>query len=268
MSRADVHYAMINAKFDCTCSLIDMKPNRPPQQHNIMILPTDAEYSRQVITAYNLGYGIPDEYYQHPEVINVDKLANHLRVFPQGQFMAYDVDTDRIVGMCSSMIVDFDATRPLMDTWCATTANGTLNAHRPDGEWLYGVDCVVLPAYRGQGIGGRLIQARKNLLHKLNLRGMVAGSMPNDYHKAAIAGVTIQDYVNEVVAGKRWDTNLSNQLKKGFRIHNIIPNYVSDYPKTRNYAVAIIWENPEYRVPRGLPARITNHITLSRKFST
>ncbi len=233
------------------------KPHRPTPQGNFVVLPTDEDHLEAVIEAYNIGYGVPHTYYNHPDALNIDKLANHLRVFPQGQFMAYDIDTERVVGMCTSMIVDFDPDRPLLESWRRTTGDGTLNTHRPDGKWLYGVDCVVLREHRGQGVGGKLIKARTAALRKLNLRGMVAGSVPIDYHIAAAAGVSIEDYVADVVAGRRWDTNLSKQLKKGFRVHNIIPNYIMDYPKTLNYAVAIVWDNLNYRAPKALPARRT-----------
>ena len=234
---------------------MDSEPHRHYVDTNVMVLPLEADYIEQAVDTYIQGYKIPQTYLDHPECMNAVKFAESLKHFPEGQFMALDTTTDRVVGVSSSMIVRFDPSQPLMESWCETTADGTLRTHDPDGDWLYGVDSVVLHAYRGKGIGGRLIKARYNLARRLNLRGMIAGSMPIDFHKASAEGVNIQAYVDDVLAGRRWDTNLSKQVKKGFRVHNIIPDYLMDAPSTRNYAVAILWDNPAYRPARGVSQR-------------
>lgn len=109
---------------------------------------------------------------------------------------------------------------------------------------MYGVESCVHPEYRGRGVGSLLMDARFDVLRRLNLRGLVAGSIPMDYHKVA-ASMTIEDYVREVVEGKRFDTNLSKQLHKGFQAHNLIPEYIYDL-RSLNWAVAIVWDNPAY----------------------
>ncbi len=78
------------------------------------------------------------------------------------------------------------------------------------------------------------------------MRGMVAGSAIMDYHKVA-DHVSAEQYVQEVVAGKRFDTNLSKQLKMGFRALALIPNYVADDWRTLGWGVTIVWDNPDYR---------------------
>ncbi len=120
---------------------------------------------------------------------------------------------------------------------------------------MYGVESAVHPAYQGRGVGRLLTNARFDILRRLNLKGFVAGSMIMDY--GAVADQYTPDhYVAEVVAGRLWDNNLSKQLKMGFRIHNIIPDYIDD-PRTLNYAVAVIWENPNYNPRLGvLPTRV------------
>jgi hypothetical protein len=109
---------------------------------------------------------------------------------------------------------------------------------------MYGVESCVHPDYRSKGVGSKLMDARFDVLRRLNLRGMIAGGMPMDYHKVACE-MSIEQYMAEVVAGKRFDTNLSKQLHKGFRMHNLIPNYIHD-PRACDYGVAILWENPDY----------------------
>ncbi len=109
---------------------------------------------------------------------------------------------------------------------------------------MYGVESAVHPAYRGHGVGSKLMDARFQTLKNLNLRGMIAGSMFMDYHKVAHE-MSPQQYVQEVIDGKRFDTNLTKQLHKGFRVHNLIPEYIDD-PRTLNWAAAIVWDNPDY----------------------
>ncbi len=216
---------------------------------SIIILPTDPDYLDQLVTLQRAAYNVSPQDYDHPELLQATDFANHLRVFPEGQFMALDPLSDQVVGSCTSMIIAHDITQPITATWAETTAYGSLHPHNPQGDWLYGVDNVVLKAYRGKGIGGRLMQARYRVAQRYNLRGMIAGSMPIDYHHAAAEGVDIQTYIADVIAGRRWDTNLSKQLKKGCRVLNVIPNYLTDSHRTHNYGVAIVWDNPTYRRP-------------------
>ena len=110
---------------------------------------------------------------------------------------------------------------------------------------MYGVESAVHPIYRSRGVGSMLMQARFDVLRQLNLRGMVAGSAIIDYHTAP--HLSVEQYVREVVAGLRFDTNLSKQLHKGFRIHNIIPDYLPDDPMTLGYGVTIVWRNADYQ---------------------
>jgi hypothetical protein len=109
------------------------------------------------------------------------------------------------------------------------------------------VESFVHPDYQGNGIGGRLMTARFDVARRLNLRGVIAGSLIIDYHQVADQ-IPVEQYVREVIAGTRFDSNLTKQLKKGFTARNLIPNYTYD-DRSCNYGVAILWENPEYRKP-------------------
>ncbi len=110
---------------------------------------------------------------------------------------------------------------------------------------MYGVETFVHPSYQSRGVGSQLMEARFGLLRRLNLRGLVAGSLFVGYQKVADQ-MTPEQYVAEVVADKRFDPNLSKQLRKGFKVRNLIPNYTEE-PRTRNYAAAIVWHNQDYR---------------------
>lgn len=221
------------------------EPDRPTDTQ-VTILPLTHDYIPLALTAYHIGYRIQPREYDHPEVMTAEKFAQQLDIFPEGVFMAYDALNDRVVGLAVAMRFDFDPSRPYTQPWAKTTDYGRLTTHNPNGEWLYGVDNVVLAEYRGQGIGGRLMRARYQIAQRYNLRGMVAGSMIIDYHKVA-DHVPVEEYVADVVAGRRWDTNLSKQLKKGMQVHSIIPDFLSDEPNSCNYGVTIVWHNPNYR---------------------
>lgn len=90
----------------------------------------------------------------------------------------------------------------------------------------------------------------------MNLRGLVAGSLIVDYGLVADY-VSAEQYVRDVVAGKRFDSNLSKQLHKGFTVHGLIPNY-SDEPRSLGWGVEIVWHNRDYRAKRhfSLPGRL------------
>ncbi len=109
---------------------------------------------------------------------------------------------------------------------------------------MYGVETFVHPHHQSRGVGSQLMNARFDLARRLNLRGVVAGSLFIGY--AAADDLTPEQYVQEVVEGKRFDPNLSKQLKKGFKVRNLIPNYTEE-PRTQDYAAAIVWINPDYR---------------------
>ena len=121
---------------------------------------------------------------------------------------------------------------------------------------MYGVESLVHSAYRGHGVGSKLMDARFDTLRRLNLRGMVAGSAIIDYHKVA-DHLSVEQYIQEVAAGRLFDTNLTKQLHKGFKAYHPIPGYV-DQPEARGYGVLIVWENPDYMpvapVPMLVPA--------------
>ncbi|MBL8131809.1 MAG: hypothetical protein JNL42_08125 [Anaerolineae bacterium] len=110
------------------------------------------------------------------------------------------------------------------------------------------METFVHPEFQGSGVGGRLMQARADLVRRLNLRGIIAGSLIAGYGAVA-EQMTAEQYVQAVVAGARFDPNLSKQLSKGFKVRNLIPQYTDDL-RSLNWGVAILWENPDYQPPQ------------------
>lgn len=165
----------------------------------------------------------------------------HIARFPEGQFAVLS-DTGEVVA-CSTdfrTIVDFDH---FEHRYLDVVDHNWLTHHDPNGDWLYGADIGVLPAYRRLGIARMLYNARRELIRRLGLRGHVAGGLLVGYgqHKDKMS---IATYVDKVKAGERFDPTVSVQLKVGFTIHGIIDNYVDD-PSCDNKAAFIVWHNPD-----------------------
>lgn len=159
------------------------------------------------------------------------------RTFPEGYFVA--MDGNRPVGMGAGIFLDFDFDHPQHNI-AEITGERQCGNHDPSGAWYYGTDMTVLPEYRGRGIGGRLYEARKDLVRRYGKRGIVAGgSLPGYFdHKGHM---TIADYVNAVVAGELSDPTLSFQLGHGFEVRGLLENYIEDEADD-GWAALIVWE--------------------------
>jgi ribosomal protein S18 acetylase RimI-like enzyme len=196
-----------------------------------------------------------DRHHYRGDAIFEEQFRAHMRVFPQGQYIAVDTDRDTVVGLTVSMRVAFDPKhpRPLIEPWRTVTNNAWLTTHDPEGNWMYGVESCVDQYYQGYGIGRALMDARRHVIRKLNLRGMVAGGTLKDYHRYH-KRYSPQDYLRHVERGDIFDTNLTKQFRMGFKPIAIIPNYVDD-PDTLGFAAMIVWNNPDYH-PERLPERV------------
>ena len=166
------------------------------------------------------------------ELIKTAHYLQHLKVFPEGQFVI--TDGDEVIGMTSSMRSLFNDNH---HTFKETIAGGWLTNHNPIGDWLYGLDMGIHPNYRGKGLARSLYQARHSLVHSLNLKGQFTVGMMNGY--GAVAGtISAAQYFKELIEGTRTDPTLSAQMKIGFEPISIIPNYLND-PTCGGYGVLI-----------------------------
>lgn len=173
---------------------------------------------------------------------SADQLTNHLCIFPEGQLVAVD-NEGRIVGSSSSLLIDWDDYSASAN-WTTITANGTFNTHDPLGKTLYGADMSVDPSFQGKGIGSMFYEARKKMIKDRKLKRMLTGGRIPGYEKVANQ-MTVENYINQVINGKRKDPTLSFQLKNGFVVLDIIPQYLKD-PESRGFATLLEWLNPEY----------------------
>ncbi|MBI1338058.1 MAG: GNAT family N-acetyltransferase [Phycisphaera sp.] len=179
-------------------------------------------------------------------------LESHLRIFPEGQIVA--VVGQRIVGACSSLIVNLGPEPLRFHTWAGITDSGYFTNHDPTGDTLYGADVYVHPEARGLGVGHALYEARRKLCQRLNLRRILAGGRLWNYQDHGDK-FTAEEYARRVELGEFRDLVLSFQLREGFVLRGVMPNYLRD-PHSKNYASLIEWLNPDYKHPGKGPRKV------------
>jgi 4-aminobutyrate aminotransferase/(S)-3-amino-2-methylpropionate transaminase len=159
----------------------------------------------------------------------------HIDLFPDGQFVALDGQT--VVGATTTLRLHFDFEH-VTHTFADIIQGGWLTSHQPDGDWLYGADVGVDPAYRGRGIAGALYAARQETVWRLGLKGQVTAGMISGFG-AVKDRTTAEEYFEGVVARRIKDPTLSMQLGVGFEPRALLANYLND-PASDNYSVLIV----------------------------
>jgi ribosomal protein S18 acetylase RimI-like enzyme len=173
-----------------------------------------------------------------------EQLASHLRVFPEGQFVAVRKDTGAVVGVAASLIVLWDQ-YDLTTSWRDFTDAGMFTNHDPArGRTLYGAEIMVDPSTQGMGVGSRLYAARERLTRELGLLRIRAGARLRDYHKWANE-LNATEYVAKVVRGALIDRTLSFQLHRGFHVLGVVADYLRHDPESLGNAAVIEWLNPD-----------------------
>lgn len=169
-----------------------------------------------------------------------EQLAEHLRVFPEGQHVAVERQTGRLVGMTASLILRAED-YPMSASFRMYTGGGTFANHDPErGDILYGAEVMVSPRAQGRGVGSKLYAARRALLRKKGLRAIRAGARMRGYSKWA-ARLSPEEYAASVSAGRISDPTLSFQRKRGFEIIGVARDYLRNDPPSRGHAAVIEW---------------------------
>jgi predicted amidohydrolase/ribosomal protein S18 acetylase RimI-like enzyme len=181
---------------------------------------------------------------------NRAQLRNHLRVFPDGQFVVER--GGRLIGAAHSLIISLGSDPYRPHTYSGVTDGGYFHNHDPEGDTLYGVDVYVEPAARRQGIGHELYAARRAACKHMNLRRILAGGRIHGF--VDHPDLSPEQYVRKVETGELNDLVLSFQLREGFVVRGVLRNYVRD-PRSRNNAILIEWLNPEHVAQPSVGAR-------------
>lgn len=172
------------------------------------------------------------------------QLESHLRVFPEGQMVAVDDATGAVVGYAASLII-FWQDYEVSASWRLFTDAGMFTNHDPvQGRTLYGAEIMVGPDLQGRGIGKLLYVEREKLLRRLGLLRIRAGARLRGYGAVADR-MTPHDYVRAVVRGEITDATLTFQLRRDFKVIDVVSGYLRFDAESQGYAAIIEYLNPE-----------------------
>lgn len=189
-----------------------------------------------------------EKVYPHSRPWTDEQLASHLSVFPDGQLVAEERSSGRLLGMASSLIVRWDD-YDFHAEWREWTDRGSFSNHDAEGgRTLYGAEIMVDPEVQRRGIGKLLYAARRELVVRLGLRRIRAGARLRGYQHWA-SRLSPEDYVGGVVRGEIKDPTLSFQLREGFDVIAVVHGYLRNDPESLGYAAIIEWLNPEVAWP-------------------
>ncbi|MCF8477900.1 MAG: GNAT family N-acetyltransferase [Pseudolabrys sp.] len=224
---------------------------KPKPQPKLVIrnaVPADIDGIRSVMAKAYPSFGSHGVYSEA-------QLRGQMHQFPEGQFVAtYE---DNIIGYCATFRIPETLALKAHD-WASITGRGYASRHDPQGDWLYGMDVCVDPDFRGRRIGQRLYNERKRLCQHLRLKGVVfAGRMPNLARRINSVG-SAENYLKLVLEGKQRDPVIGFQIRNGFEVIGLLPNYLPLDHESRGYATHMIWRNPQVDAElTSTPARMT-----------
>lgn len=204
----------------------------------LLITNARPEHAGQIQQLTALAYHYPAD-----ACMPAESIAQHIRHFPEGQFVA--LNGAQVTGFAVTMRTDRSPTAIPLRWSDAIGGPNRITNHRPDGDWLYGIDFVVHPDYRRQGIGTRLYRARFKLVRRLNLRGFYAGGMLMGFRHYCDQ-MTLEAYAQKVRSGEIRDPTVSMQMGRGFKAKAVIPCYGGNRLE-KDSAMLIVWENSDYR---------------------
>lgn len=189
--------------------------------NNIVISPMRFAHAEQLETLQRIVFpNLAEE-----ELLHANQYAAHVKLFPEGQFVA--LDGDKVIGATSSIRYHFDINKNEHHSFFEIMGGGWFTTHEPGGEWLYGMDVSVHPNYRGQGIARALYRARQHTSRKLGLKGQMTVGMLNGYSNVK-EKVTIEEYFEMVKSRQVFDPTVSVQEKIGFSIISLMKDYLND----------------------------------------
>ncbi|MCB1739868.1 MAG: bifunctional GNAT family N-acetyltransferase/carbon-nitrogen hydrolase family protein [Gammaproteobacteria bacterium] len=181
------------------------------------------------------------------------QLRGRIQNFPQGQLVV--VYEQAIVGYCASFMVSETVAFGPHD-WHSITGGGFASRHDPDGAWLYGMEMCVSPRHRGLRIGQRLYRARKALAERLGLKGVViCGRLSGLARRIGRVG-SAEAYVDQLRERKLRDPVISFQLRNGFEVVRVMPDYLPEDRESLGFGVLLVWKNSKYvEYPQDATAR-------------
>lgn len=168
-----------------------------------------------------------------------EQLKEHIARFKEGA-LCVEIDGE-LVGSMTGLRINH-AEYEERHEWEIVTDQGYIRNHNPDGDTLYVVDISVKPRFRKYGIGKLLMQSMYHVVIQQNIHSLMGGGRMPGYGDLQDE-LTPQEYLNEVVEGKRKDPVITFLLKCGRIPVAILSNYLED-EESANYAALMEWKNP------------------------
>jgi len=198
---------------------------------DLVVMQTRLEHAEQLEELQRVCFPTLDD----AERFKAAHYRKHVELFEDGQFVV--LDGDRVVGATTTLRLHFDFDH-VDHTFADIIQGGWLTSHQPTGDWLYGADIGVRPAYRGRGLATALYAARQEIVWRLGLKGQVTAGMIRDYG-ALKDQMSAEEYYQRVIDGRIKDSTLSMQLGLGFQPRALLANYLND-PVCDNYSVLLV----------------------------
>ena len=170
-----------------------------------------------------------------------EMVGGQLAQFPEGQFVAVFEGT--VVGYCATFRIEEDVALR-RHSWREITGGGYASRHDAKGDWLYGMEVCVDPKLRGLRIGRRLYDRRKRLCQQLGLRGIVFGGRLPGLAKRMKQFGSAEAYIEAVREDRVRDLALSFQLRNGFELLGVLPNYLPSDHESLGFGAHLVWRNP------------------------
>lgn len=165
-------------------------------------------------------------------------LMEHLRKFPEGQFVV--VDSGRVVATASNLVITEDNWQR-HSPWVETTGDFDFHHHDASGSTLFGADISVHPDYRGRGIARALYSARYKLVGSLGLRRYgTACRIPGWLAWAKSHGGGQLEYCHAVIQSDVVDRTLTPLLRMGLVFVAVTMNHMDD-PESGDAAAVLEW---------------------------
>lgn len=99
-----------------------MNTKKESDPASIVVVPSAAKYAYGIEQLQAEAYGCsPIEW---DDTISAAKALTHLNIFPEGQYVALDTATDKVIGMTVCMQIGFNPEEPFLEPWTTTTDYG------------------------------------------------------------------------------------------------------------------------------------------------
>jgi len=182
---------------------------------------------------------MPDSYWKERHINSL------IEKFPEGQVVLKI--NGELAGCALAIVVNYDEFDE-HHTYKEITGDYTFETHKSDGDVLYGIDVFIKSEYRGLRLGRILYDYRKELVEKLNLRGIAFGGRIPNYHKHS-DNLSPKEYIEKVKRKEIHDPVLNFQMSNDFHPSKVLKGYLEGDENSGEYAVLLKWDNIYYTKP-------------------